>query len=162
MSIEADEELLAEAKAAKGLLIKDADRAAILLSKAAEKAAALLIKAAMTLEADQPSKVLLSKAAEDAKALLNEAARTAEVLLGTGVADAVRLLNKAAMTAELLIARVKRLEGIIPICSYCKRIRDDQNCWNQLEQYLSDHSDALFSHGICPHCMKEHRPNIQL
>ena len=48
--------------------------------------------------------------------------------------------------------RVKQLEGIIPICSYCKKIRDDHNDWKQLETYISAHSEALFSHGICPEC----------
>jgi DNA-binding response OmpR family regulator len=51
--------------------------------------------------------------------------------------------------------RVKQLEGIIPICMYCKKIRDDQDGWNQLEQYISDHSEARFSHGICPKCHDE-------
>lgn len=51
--------------------------------------------------------------------------------------------------------RVKQLEGIIPICSYCKKIRDDHNVWNQLEKYISTHSEALFSHGICPECAAE-------
>jgi len=51
--------------------------------------------------------------------------------------------------------RVKQLEGIIPICAYCKKIRDDQDGWNQLEQYITDHSEARFSHGICPHCAEE-------
>jgi predicted GNAT family acetyltransferase len=160
MTIETNEALLAKVKDAKVLLSKDADSAAALLSKAAEEAKALLSKAAEAIEADEPAKVLLSKATEDAKALLNEAAETAEVLLGKGVADAVTLLSKATMAAEVLLARVKRLEGIIPICSYCKKIRDDQNSWQQLEQYLSEHSEALFSHGICPHCMEEQRSNM--
>ncbi|MDD2853739.1 MAG: response regulator [Desulfuromonadaceae bacterium] len=57
--------------------------------------------------------------------------------------------------------RVKRLEGIIPICMYCKKIRDDQNSWNQLEQYISDHSEAMFSHGICPDCIEKQTTIIQ-
>ncbi|MFA7061769.1 MAG: CHASE domain-containing protein [Pedobacter sp.] len=56
---------------------------------------------------------------------------------------------------EAALARVKKLEGIIPICMYCKKIRDDQNSWNQLEQYITNHSEAIFSHGICPHCYEE-------
>ena len=56
---------------------------------------------------------------------------------------------------EAALARIKQLEGIIPICSYCKKIRDDQNSWHQLETYISNHSEALFSHGICPHCAEE-------
>lgn len=57
--------------------------------------------------------------------------------------------------------RVKQLEGIIPICMYCKKIRDDQDGWNQLEQYITEHSEAKFSHSICPHCVKEQRESFK-
>lgn len=62
-------------------------------------------------------------------------------------------------TCEILEAqaKVKRLEGIIPICMYCKKIRDDQKSWHQLEQYISEHSDAMFSHGVCPECSEKLR-----
>jgi hypothetical protein len=53
---------------------------------------------------------------------------------------------------EASLSRIKRLEGIIPICSYCKKIRNEEQSWEQLEKYLSDNSDAMFSHGICPEC----------
>jgi len=67
----------------------------------------------------------------------------------------VEALEEKRRTETLLHeaqARVKHLEGIIPICSYCKKIRDDQASWQQMEQYISDHSEALFSHSICPDC----------
>ena len=48
--------------------------------------------------------------------------------------------------------QLRQLRGIIPICSYCKKIRDDDESWQQLETYISAHSDAMFSHGICPAC----------
>jgi len=48
---------------------------------------------------------------------------------------------------------IKTLEGIIPICSYCKNIRDDEGSWKQLEAYIYNHSEAKFSHGICPNCL---------
>ena len=51
-----------------------------------------------------------------------------------------------------LIASVKRLTGLLPICSYCKRIRSDSDYWEQVESYISEHTDARFSHGICPTC----------
>lgn len=59
-----------------------------------------------------------------------------------------------ARTAELeeSLARVKTLSGLVPICSACKKIRDDQGFWNQIETYVEDHSEALFSHGLCPDC----------
>jgi len=53
---------------------------------------------------------------------------------------------------EASLAQVKQLEGIIPICMYCHKIRDDGDVWNQLVQYISDHSEAKFSHGLCPEC----------
>ncbi len=51
-----------------------------------------------------------------------------------------------------LIANIKRLSGLLPICSYCKRIRSDEDYWQQVESYLSEHTDVRFSHGICPEC----------
>ncbi|MCP4552520.1 MAG: PAS domain-containing protein [Bacteroidetes bacterium] len=49
--------------------------------------------------------------------------------------------------------RVKTLSGLLPICAECKKIRDDKGYWNQIEVYVRDHSEAEFSHGICPECM---------
>lgn len=48
------------------------------------------------------------------------------------------------------------LKGIIPICMYCKEIRDDRGSWKQLEEYITEHSEAQFSHGICDKCIKKH------
>lgn len=53
---------------------------------------------------------------------------------------------------EAALEKVRQLEGIIPICSYCKKIRDDEKSWHQMENYISNHSEAKFSHGICPEC----------
>ena len=53
---------------------------------------------------------------------------------------------------EQALARVKMLQGLLPICSYCKSIRDDQNYWLRVEEYVGTHSEAQFSHGICPRC----------
>ncbi len=55
-------------------------------------------------------------------------------------------LNKA-------LSEIKQLKGIIPICSACKKIRDDKGFWQQVESYVRDHSQAEFSHGICPECV---------
>jgi len=49
---------------------------------------------------------------------------------------------------------VRQLRGLLPICSYCKKVRDDKNYWQQVEQYVSDHADVKFSHGICPDCYR--------
>lgn len=61
---------------------------------------------------------------------------------------------------ETALGEVKTLRGIIPICSYCKHIRNDEGLWNQLEEYISKHSDAKFSHGICPDCAQKHYPEF--
>lgn len=58
------------------------------------------------------------------------------------------------------LSEVKTLRGCLPICSHCKKIRDDKGYWNRIESYLTEHSDAEFSHGICPDCMKEHYPDM--
>ncbi len=52
------------------------------------------------------------------------------------------------------LKRAKTLAGLLPICASCKRIRDDRGYWNQVEAYISEHSDAIFTHGICPECYK--------
>ena len=53
---------------------------------------------------------------------------------------------------EGLLAEVKTLGGMLPICSHCKKIRDDKGYWNQIEAYLNEHTEAEFTHGICPDC----------
>lgn len=61
---------------------------------------------------------------------------------------------------KLAISEIKQLTGLLPICAKCKKIRDDKGYWNQIEEYLSEHSDAVFSHSMCPHCIKELYPEI--
>jgi len=56
------------------------------------------------------------------------------------------------------LSQVKQLSGLLPICSSCKKIRDDKGYWNQIETYISEHSEALFSHGLCPDCGKKLYP----
>ena len=62
-------------------------------------------------------------------------------------------LEKANHELRQAMAEIRQLKGIIPICSNCKKVRNDQGYWQQVEQYVSDHSDALFSHGLCPECL---------
>jgi PleD family two-component response regulator len=57
---------------------------------------------------------------------------------------------------------VKTLSGLIPICAGCKKIRDDQGYWKQVESYICEHTDAQFSHGICPDCMKALYPDMKI
>ena len=64
--------------------------------------------------------------------------------------------NLADRVSELedALAQVKQLRGLLPICSYCKNIRDEQNFWQRVDNYLMEHADVMFSHGICPDCYK--------
>jgi len=71
------------------------------------------------------------------------------------LADRVRRLEEA-------LSSVKQLQGLLPMCSYCKRVRDDQNYWQQVESYIGRHSALQFSHGYCPECYERHvKPQIE-
>ncbi|MFC1816367.1 PAS domain-containing protein [Thermodesulfobacteriota bacterium] len=63
---------------------------------------------------------------------------------------------------RVALTEVKTLRGFLPICSHCKNIRDDTGYWHQIESYIHKHSDAEFSHGICPECAKKYYPDIDL
>jgi len=66
--------------------------------------------------------------------------------------------NKLVAELQKALLEVKTLRGIIPICMHCKGIRNDKGYWQKLEQYITKHSDAKFSHGICEKCLQEHYP----
>jgi DNA-binding response OmpR family regulator len=76
----------------------------------------------------------------------------ARVQVGIRVLELQGALAQRVRELEEALSRVKTLQGLLPICSYCKKIRDDRNYWQQVEGYISDHSEAQFSHGICPEC----------
>ena len=76
----------------------------------------------------------------------------ARVQVGARVAKLQASLADRIHELEEALAKVKQLQGLIPICSYCKKIRDDKNYWRQVESYLAEHSEVQFSHGICPEC----------
>lgn len=65
-------------------------------------------------------------------------------------------LEKTNSDLRKALSEVKTLRGILPICSYCKKIRDDKGYWNMLELYLLDHAGAELTHGVCPDCYKKH------
>ena len=70
-----------------------------------------------------------------------------------------------ALTAKVqelneALDQIKTLRGIVPICMHCKKIRDDQGFWSQVEVYVHNHTEAEFSHGVCPDCMKERYPDV--
>jgi DNA-binding response OmpR family regulator len=76
----------------------------------------------------------------------------ARVRVGRRVVELQSALAAHVAQLQQALTSVRQLQGLLPICSYCKRIRNDQNYWEQLETYLSEHSEASFSHGICPSC----------
>lgn len=77
---------------------------------------------------------------------------TARVNVGRRVVELQSVLAERMRELQDALARVKQLQGLLPICSYCKRIRNDRNYWQQLEVYFSEHSEAQFTHGVCPEC----------
>ena len=72
--------------------------------------------------------------------------------------------EKEELIAELQksLKEVKALRGILPICSSCKKIRDDKGYWNQIEAYIRDHSEADFSHSLCPECVSKLYPGLDI
>jgi phosphoserine phosphatase RsbU/P len=76
----------------------------------------------------------------------------ARVQVGVRGVNLREALASRVRELEQALSRVRRLQGLLPICSYCKKIRDDRNYWRQVESYISEHSEAAFSHGICPDC----------
>lgn len=87
-------------------------------------------------------------------------------LLWLGVANrgitifVVWLTVVLSLTRKRVEEEVKTLRGLLPICSYCKKIRDDKGYWKQIEVYIAANSQADFSHGLCPECGIEHYPDI--
>ena len=77
----------------------------------------------------------------------------ARVHVGVRVVTLQTRLAERVAELEAAVSNVKQLQAMIPICSYCKRIRTDANDWEQLEAYISEHTDSRFSHGICPPCL---------
>jgi PAS domain-containing protein len=68
--------------------------------------------------------------------------------------------EKVISQLQLALAHVKKLSGLLPICASCKKIRDDRGYWLQVEEYIHDHSEAQFSHGLCPECAKKLYPEF--
>jgi hypothetical protein len=68
--------------------------------------------------------------------------------------------EKLITELQSTLADVKMLSGLVPICAHCKKIRDDRGYWTQVEAYIQEHSQARFSHGVCPDCMKKLYPDF--
>jgi phosphoserine phosphatase RsbU/P len=78
----------------------------------------------------------------------------ARVQVGVRVVSLQARLAEEVSELQATLDNVRRLRGLLPICAYCKRIRDDRNYWQRVEVYVSEHTDATFTHGICPSCLE--------
>lgn len=76
--------------------------------------------------------------------------------VGRKVVDLQASLSGRIAELQVALAQIKTLQGILPICMYCKKIRDDKQYWQQVESYVSTHTEAQFSHGVCPDCYKKY------
>lgn len=74
----------------------------------------------------------------------------------------INIEQREELIRELKTAKneVVTLSGLLPMCSSCKRIRDDKGYWNQVDVYITEHSDAMISHGLCPECARKMYPNF--
>jgi DNA-binding response OmpR family regulator len=86
----------------------------------------------------------------------------ARLQVGVRVVELRNLLMARVKELEQALAQVKMLQGLLPICCYCKKIRDDRNYWQEVESYVSSHSRVEFSHGVCPECYEKLvKPQVQ-
>ena len=76
----------------------------------------------------------------------------ARLQVGVRMVELQRNLTQHVKELQWALSQVQQLQGILPICAHCKKIRDDQNYWQRVEDYVSEHSEVQFSHGICPDC----------
>jgi len=82
----------------------------------------------------------------------------ARLAVGRRVIDLQCTLNDRITELSAAIEHVKTLQGIIPICMHCHKIHSDAESWQRIEQYIEAHSDAHFTHGLCPQCLEKHYP----
>ena len=86
----------------------------------------------------------------------------ARMQVGRRVIQLQMALAERLRKLEEALAHVKQLHTLLPICSYCKKVRDDQNYWHQVECYVSRHADVRFSHGVCPDCLEKLKKDLAL
>jgi phosphoserine phosphatase RsbU/P len=84
----------------------------------------------------------------------------ARLRVGERVIGLHRDLRRQVAELEAALSQVKQLRGLLPICSYCKKVRDDKDYWHQLDSYVTAHTDAQFSHGVCPDCLSRAREDL--
>jgi hypothetical protein len=145
--------LLADAHVAARIVRETAVKAAAVVASAARIAAAAVAKTKASGQTD-PSAV--DEAAIIAAALVAAAAEAAAAMVADDRSAASDIVRRTAFRAAVTI-----LEGILPICSFCKKIRTVDGRWEQLESYISAHSEAQFSHGLCEPCARKHYPEMR-
>lgn len=78
----------------------------------------------------------------------------ARLQVGVRIVQLQKALMERLHELEDALKRVRQLQGLLPICSYCKKVRNDRNYWEQVDAYVASHSEAQFSHGVCPDCVE--------
>jgi DNA-binding response OmpR family regulator len=102
---------------------------------------------------------LQSGASDYLRKPFEEAELLARVEVGVRFVELQRKLAERVEELETALKQVRRLEGLLPICSYCKRIRNEQDYWERVDAYISQHTNVRFSHNICPECYQKHVRN---
>jgi len=99
---------------------------------------------------------------DEERAAMKERAKEMKTTARRSPRDRAAEAERERLITELreALAKVKTLSGLLPICSSCKKIRDDKGYWKQIEVYIAANSQADFSHGLCPECGLEHYPDI--
>ena len=82
----------------------------------------------------------------------------ARIEVGQRVLELEEKLARRVRELEDALEHVKTLQGILPICIHCHKIRNDKECWERIEKYIMEHTDAEFTHGLCPECARKHYP----
>jgi phosphoserine phosphatase RsbU/P len=103
---------------------------------------------------------LLAGADDYAHKPFDTAELNARLQVGARVVGLQGELRQRVKDLEEAVFQIRQLQGLLPICSYCKRIRDDKNYWHQVEHYIATHADVRFTHGICPQCMEQQRAKM--
>lgn len=111
-------------------------------------------RTALALALDPLGTAYMLASSTQAASLMSYSGAYLFLFLGLQTQNAMRVEDELRRAAE----EVKTLSGIIPICSHCKKVRNDSGYWEQVEAYVSSRTDAGFSHGICPECLEKHYP----